>query len=348
MLKRIILSILGIVAISVPLDAAAQTPVQWRYDFDTTGTARATYPGTVRTQGATVSDNGNPTLPGGLNFPNDSVSWASQVDNYTLTGTRTVAQIGRYINLTDGQVGPASGPMMPTPGSASYGLSITGYRPDWQTSGITGEMNGMSIVLRQASSDSAAMLSNIGIRDGFAATIESITSAMDVNAVATKAVRTQLGVANPRDNAYYGLLLSAEVGTNLTAGLRIYSSAPGATWANYVEVADVTGALVFHIRSSDGAAFTKTVAPQSQYGGNLGAPGLEYDTYYGKLMRLTPLPYVTLVSVRPCNASNIGTVARVSDASAAITTFNQIVSAGGGANTAMLTCDGANWRALSS
>lgn len=198
------------------------------------------------TVGPVINRFSNFALNGGLNFPNDGVSKAAQIDSYTLTGTRTLAQIGRSIELTDGQVGPESGPSTITSLSASYGLSITGYRPNWATSGITGEMDGISVVLRQASSDAATLLSNIGIRDGFAATLESITSSMDTSEQPINSVRTQLGVANPRDDFYMGLGLAAEKGLGLNVGMRIYSY-PGATWAKFIEVNDQTGANVFSI-----------------------------------------------------------------------------------------------------
>lgn len=345
-LKNYVAALTGALFIASPLTAQGQ-PVQWRYSFEN-GVATATYPGTVKTQGDTISEHGNPDMEGGLIGAEDTISLASQIDYYNLTGTRAKAAIGRAIVVTDNQVGPESGPFTPTPQSASYGLSIINSRPNWNTSNITGEINGASIFLRQANSDVAGILSNIGVRSGFAATLESYTFAADATGAPVKGVRTQLGVANPRDNVYYGLALGAENGANLNAGLYVYSVNPSSSWQNYIQAVDPSGQNVLLVRGSDGAMFTKTVAPFTAFSGDLGTSGLEFNVAFLRGAKITPLSYANLQTFFTCNAQNLGLIMRVNDAATAITTFNQIVNAGGGSASALVTCDGSNWRALSS
>lgn len=295
-----------------------------------------------------ASSFGNPSIEGGLLYPGDSASLSSQMDVVTLLGERSKAQIARAINLQDGQTGPQSGPNNPTAETGSYGLSITGYRPNWVTSKMTGEMDGISVLLRQSSSDTAALLSNVGVRDGFAATIESMTFAADANGSPFKAIRAQLGVANPRDNSYVGLGLAAEAGQDLNAGLLIYSSTPSSSWLKYIHVTDPKSTDVFYIRGSDGTTFTRSIVPIAALATNVGAPQQEYDTFYGRFMKLLPVNYEAVSTAHPCSPANVGFVARIYDAAAPITSFNQIISAGGGNNSALITCDGDSWRAISS
>lgn len=55
----------------------------------------------------------------------------------------------------------------------------------------------------------------------------------------------------------------------------------------------------------------------------------------------------TYAALPTCNSSNTGTVAYITDASVAITTWHQAVSAGGGSNKAFITCNGSTWNAFS-
>lgn len=58
------------------------------------------------------------------------------------------------------------------------------------------------------------------------------------------------------------------------------------------------------------------------------------------------LAVTTYAALPTCNSGNAGTLAYISDASAAITTWNQTVSAGGGANKAFIKCDGSAWKSF--
>lgn len=282
----------------------------------------------------------NPALPGGLLFPNDGISLANRIDRYNLTDTRTKAQIGHLIQLTDGQSGPASGVGINTAPSASYGLAITGYRPAWATSSITGEMDAVSIVLRQACGDCAGILSNIGIQSGYAATLESVTMAADSAGNPLNSVRTQLGVANPRDNEYYGLVLQAEAGASLTCGLLVSSSSTTANWAKYIEVNDSVGQPIFRV-AGDGSTLTKNVAPFTQFAGNLGGPGLEYNVAYLRMARVTALSYGSLATLFP-PSTNDGMIARINDAAVAPVLGNA-VTAGAGTYKCTVMSNGAQY-----
>lgn len=287
----------------------------------------------------------NPLITGGLLGEGDATSQSTHLDSVTLSGKRTKAVIARSIAINDNQVGPESGASNPTPQSASYGLSITGNRPNWHRSALTGEMNGISVLLRQARSDTAALLTNVGVQHGFAATIESVTFAADLQGAPARGVNTQLGVANSRDNAFYGLVVQSAYGANLPgAGIRI-SSIPGTSWARPLEIVDASGSDVLYVNGADGRLLTNSVAPRTQYGGDLGGPGQEFGTSFNRLYKLTPINFASLPA---CNLTNAGYIARINDAKAAITTFNQVVSKGGGRNTAMISCSGTEWRALSS
>lgn len=293
-----------------------------------------------------VTNFAGPTMNGGLLGANDGLSLSNQIDNYNLSGTRTKAQIGRSIQISDNQTGPPSSAGANTAGSASYGLAISGIRPNWNTSTITGEMDGISVFLRQARGDAAGMLSNIGIQSGFAATLESITFAADSAGVPIKAVRVQVGSANPRDGGYFGFTAIAETGTNLSAGLYVAASA-GASWARYIDIYDKFGGEAFYINGSDGSVVTKSIIPLTPFGGDIGLPAQRYNGFYGTVLSLIPIPFASLIASYPA-ASHAGYMARINDAASAITTFNQVVSAGGGVNGATVISNGTNYVAISS
>lgn len=261
---------------------------------------------------------GNPTLPGGLIAPNDGISLTSQIDSYSLSGTRSKAQIGRTIQVTDDQIGPPSSAGVNTADSASYGLAITGYRPSWATSALTGEMDGISILLRQARGDTAGILSNIAVQSGYAATLESITLSADSSGAAINAVRTQIGVANPRDGEYFGYVAIAETGANLTAALHATSSI-GSSWDRYILCTTSAGGVDFSVKG---------------------------NTVETTFLSLVPSTFAALTAAHPA-ASSAGIIARINDASAPITMFGQVVSSGGGSNTALVTSNGTNYVAIS-
>ena len=260
-----------------------------------------------------------------------------------LTGTRKAAQVGRTIEISDSAKGPASGPGISTADSASYALSLVNVRPSWAASELTGEADGLSVFVRQAKGDAAAFLANVGVRSGFAATLESYTFAADSQGRPTRAVRTQLGVINPRDGGEYGLVLQAADGNQLAAGLRI-ASLGTATWKNYLEVVSTTGESVVYIRGSDGAIVGGDLAPTADLRKNIGTPERRYATTYTQVLQLAEAAFTDL----PKCGQGVGggALALVSDAQKPVKTWGQIVSAGGGRYKTFVKCDGANWMAF--
>jgi len=264
-------------------------------------------------------------------------------DCVILNGSRQAAQIGRTIEISDGASGPASGPGISTADSSSYALSLVNVRPSWATSPIIGEADGLSIFVRQAKGDTAALLANVGVRSGFAATLESYTFAADEHGRPLRGVRTQLGVVNPRDGGEFGLLLQAADGSQLSAGVRIMSLGT-ASWKNYLEAVSPTGESVAYIRGSDGAIIGGDMAPTTDLRKNIGTPDRRYATTYTQVLQLAETSVGTLPNCG--QGAGGGAVAFVSDARKAVTAWGQIVSAGGGRYKTFVKCDGTVWRAF--
>ncbi|MEO8721916.1 MAG: hypothetical protein ABI395_00100 [Sphingobium sp.] len=258
----------------------------------------------------------------------------------SLAGIRKAAQFGRTIEVSDGATGPLSGPGISTAGSASYALSLVNVRPNWAASQTTGEADGLNIFVRQANSDTAALLANVGVRSGFATTLESYTFAADSRGLPLRAVRTQLGVVNARDGGEYGLVLQAADGHQLTAGLRI-ASIGDASWKNYLEAVSPTGEQVAYIRGSDGAFVGGDLVPTDDLQKNIGTPERRYAVSFTRVLQLAASPFAEL----PKCGEGVGggALAVVSDARKPIRTWGQIVSAGGGSYKAFVKCDGVNW-----
>lgn len=284
---------------------------------------------------ASVSD---PTLDGGLIgiAPDGNNTKTARRFAVSLSGTRTKAKVAQTIEVTDGQTGPASAAGVPTPDSASYALSLVNVRPNWNTAGTTGEADGMNIFIRQASGDSAGILSNILVRSGFAATLESYTGSADAAGAVIKAVNIQAGVVNPRDGGEYGYIAQATNGTNLTAGFTSLETG-SATWGNAFQHVNAAGQTIWYVRAADGAMIGGSVAPRIDAGADLGAPSLRFNSAYLRQAKFSTYTVAQL----PAASGNAGLRAVVSDANA--TTFNSIV-AGGGSNTVPVFSDGTDWR----
>lgn len=282
-----------------------------------------------------VSD---PTLDGGLIgiAPDGNSTKTARRFAVSLSGTRTKAKVAQTIEVTDGQTGPASAAGVPTPDSASYALSLVNVRPNWNTAGTTGEADGMNIFIRQASGDSAGILSNILVRSGFAATLESYTGSADATGAVIKAVNIQAGVVNPRDGGEYGYIAQATNGTDLTAGFTSLETG-SATWGNAFQHVNAAGQTLWYVRAADGVMIGGSVAPRIDAGADLGAPSLRFNAAYLRQIKLSTYTVVQL----PAASGNAGLKAIVSDANA--TTFNSVV-AGGGSNTLPVFSDGTDWR----
>ena len=220
------------------------------------------------------------------------------------------------LELLDGQKGPQSTALLGTPQSASYGLSVVGMRPKWNVSDLTGEMNGISVLLRQANGDTAGYLSNIGVRSGFAATLESYTFSSDAKGAPLSGVRTQLGVVNSRDGGAYGLVVSGTEGAGLTSALLLRNSG-SATWKSFIEVANASNTVTFRV-DGEGRAFAA--------GATLTKP--------------LQLPGYKVAQLPLCNRDALGSMAHAVDLK--IVSYNA-APVGGGSLNAPVYCNGTSW-----
>ncbi|AIT82834.1 hypothetical protein [Novosphingobium pentaromativorans] len=275
--------------------------------------------------------------------PDGTGSTTRERNCVVLSGTRRAAQIAHTIEVSDRANGPSSGPGISTADSASYALSLVNVRPDWPTSTIAGETDGLSVFVRQAKGDAAAILSNVGVRAGFAATLESYTFAADATGQPKRAVRTQLGVVNPRDGGEFGLILQAADGDRLSAGLRI-ASLGNATWNNYLEAIDSKGKAVAVIRGNDGAIVAGDLLPTEDLRSTLGSARARYTVTYTQVLQLAEAPFADLPK---CGGGvGGGTLAYMSDAEKAPTAWGQQIKAGGGKLRVFVKCDGTSWTAM--
>lgn len=315
--------------------------------FDMASVATAQTQDTARNAGATEAScsrpAGNPRSGGLVSIaPDGTGTTAQERDCVVLKGARKAAQVGRSIEILDDAQGPASGPGIATADSASYALSLVNVRPHWPASKHTGEADGLSVFLRQASGDTAAFLANVGVRAGFAATLESYTFSADAAGRPLRAVRTQLGVVNPRDGGEYGLVLQAADGNGLSAGLRI-ASIGAASWKNYLEAVNPAGESVAIIRGSDGAIIGGDLLPTSDLSKNLGSAQARYSTTHTQILQLAAAP---LAKLPKCGGgSGSGMLAYVSDALNKPTAWGQVIIGGGKAKV-FAKCDGTAWAAF--
>ncbi len=285
-----------------------------------------------------------PARSGGLVgiAPDGTGATARERTCVVLSGVRRAAQIARTIEVKDAGKGPPSGPGISTAANGSYALSLVNVRPEWARSGITGEADGLSVWIRQAHGDTAAMLANVGVRNGFATTLESYTFAADEAGRPLRAVRTQLGVVNPRDGGEYGLVLQAADGNGLSAGLRIASIGP-ATWKNYLEVVDPAGVDVAKIRGADGAFVGGDLLPGSDLSRSIGSPGARYLATNTQVLALAPARFADLP--RCGGNAGGGMIAFVTDAPRT-TGARKSIRAGGGTRPTFVKCDGTEWTAF--
>lgn len=275
--------------------------------------------------------------------PDGTGSTAHFRDCVVLSGKRKAAQIARTIEVSDRADGPSSGPGISTADSASYALSLVNVRPNWPISTLNGEADGLSVFVRQAQGDAAAILSNVGVRAGFAATLESYTFAADITGKPKRAVRTQLGVVNPRDGSEFGLVLQAADGDHLSAGLRI-ASLGEATWNNFLEAIDPEGRTVAAIRGNDGAIVAGDLLPTDDLSKTLGTARARYAVTYTQVIQLAEAPYSRLPK---CGGGvGGGAIAYLSDAEKIPDTWGQRITAGGGKHRVFVKCNGNYWTAM--
>jgi hypothetical protein len=113
----------------------------------------------------------------------------------------------------------------------------------------------------------------------------------------------------------------------------------------YAEFRKADGTSLFRV--SQTTTFTQSIAPFTNLGADLGGSSFRYNCAYTRTLSLQPMTFAALTSTFPA-AANEGMIARISDASAAVTTFNQVISAGGGTNKATVISNGTNYVAISS
>lgn len=92
---------------------------------------------------------------------------------------------------------------------------------------------------------------------------------------------------------------------------------------------------------------TQTLVPFGANSANVGDAALPFATGYMSRVRLFGTTFSALTASFPA-ASNEGMIARITDAATPITTFNQVVTAGGGTNKATVISNGTNYVAISS
>lgn len=225
----------------------------------------------------------NPTTPIKLFGPTDD-GLAGIREQSVFSGAHLQPWTARSIEVSDWGSGTAAGPER-----AAYGLSISVRRPSWFTNDThVGEMDALSLVLRQGRGDGAGILSNIGIRQGFAATLESYTFSADNNGRVLRAVNVQLGTVNAAGGEY-GLVVQANKGKDLSSGLRVVNS-DRANWADFFEAVTTTGNVIARIRGIDGAFIGGSVAPAKDRAADVGAPMHRYNAAYLAHLNLSDLP----------------------------------------------------------
>jgi len=254
---------------------------------------------------------------------------------------RSGAVAARKIEVMDSAVGPESTSFTSTAGSATYALSLVNIRPDWVGSKLTGETDGLSILTRQGLGDTAALLANVGIRRGFAATIESYTFSVAANGATDRGVRTQIGVVNARDGGEYGAVLLAEHGKDLLTGLRIASAAGSSNWKKFLEFVSPSGEALLTVTGNDGAIIAGDIQPRQKNQFSLGTAQAPYASVSAGRLNLPETPFARLPTCAKGSAA--GTIAFVSDAPLPLTTFGQRINAGGGSYRIFVKCDGNGW-----
>lgn len=278
----------------------------------------------------------NPLLDGGLigPVPDGNGSKTYRYHEFSLSGTRTSAVIGQCLVLKDAQAGPTSAAGISTANSASYVQSLVNIANNWNTSGLAGERDGQNIFIRQASSDAAGILCNVGVRSGFAVFAETYTFMADAAGTPTKAVNTQIGVINSRDGGEYGVIAHAAIGANLVAGFLALESG-SATWADWFKAVRADGTVMANIRGSDGAFVGGSLVPRIDRGAQIGTGALAYANVYTSAVTYIDSGFAGL----PAAASALGQLRFIANGSGAVGTA--ITAAG---STPMLVwSDGTNW-----
>lgn len=119
------------------------------------------------------------------------------------------------------------------PTNADYGLTVSLLKKDFGTTTVSGEIDGMNIVVRNGgpNSDTTCWLGNVAhYGQGFTAVFEASSLNVVGNTTQHK-IQIQAGIVNNRENNYIGYFTSADVGT-LDDAYRCDNLA-GASWTNF-------------------------------------------------------------------------------------------------------------------
>lgn len=119
------------------------------------------------------------------------------------------------------------------PTNADYGLTLSLIKKDFPTTAVSGEIDGMNIVVRNGgpNSDTTCWLGNVShYGQGFTAVFEASSSNV-VSNITEHAIQIQAGIVNNREGQYIGYFTSANTGT-LDDAFRC-DHLPGASWTNF-------------------------------------------------------------------------------------------------------------------
>ena len=118
------------------------------------------------------------------------------------------------------------------PQTAQNGLTVNISKDNWWTSGKTGEIDGINVMVRQNApdSDASGMLINVQNQgNGFLSATEFASTIVDpISNTLTHGIDVQEGVLNEKTGDFVGAVYTADFGT-LSTGLLIQNS-PGASW----------------------------------------------------------------------------------------------------------------------
>ena len=119
------------------------------------------------------------------------------------------------------------------PQTAQTGLTVNISKDNWWTGGLTGEVDGLNVMLRQNGphSDASGILINVQNQgNGFLSATEFASTIVDpVSNTLTRGIDVQEGVLDRKTGDYIGAVYTADYGA-LSTGVLIQNSSPSASW----------------------------------------------------------------------------------------------------------------------
>lgn len=182
------------------------------------------------------------------------------------------------------------------PTNADYTLTVSALKKDFATTSVVGEIDGVSIALRQggAGSDGCAILTNVATYGtGFMAAMESTTLAITGPSTTDHQVRTQLCVCDNVNDAYFGLAAIKEVGN---AGTAFYSR-QGATarWDNFLQFFEDSNLLLQVDKSGQITMQAQSgLTPKKTIRSSGGSFSILNDAGTGEILNLTDAGLLTV------------------------------------------------------